>query len=170
MYPPTSSSSSSSFSSSSSDPHHSRYYVYYAALDEIVNLTCSVDANPSKVSFYWTFNGSKNLSSSFASASSSSSSFRDENVMSNTKSGQRLSDDYNKMSRANKNVYTKNETNNINLGWKTLSSSNVHESSENIITIKPTSNDDFGLFACWAKNIAGLQTEPCLFALLPISK
>lgn len=109
-----------------------------------------MDANPAQVSFHWTFNGSEKILAS-------------KQVDESRKGGNQAA------SLRHQPVVNKNDTISVISQWK-ASSSAVHQSMESVLHVRPISMDDFGLFACWAKNVAGLQAEPCLFAVLPMSK
>lgn len=35
---------------------------------------------------------------------------------------------------------------------------------------KPKTNEDFGSLYCWARNIVGVQKEPCIFSVIPAGR
>ena len=128
-----------------------------ANIGSIVTMICEVDANPTNVTFLWRTKHQEILFPSSSTGSSSSSTYQ-----------------YNNNHHMEQQKYS-TETSMLILG----SSSNSFSSSSseqqqqqqnnyrkiirNRLELRIESDDDYGQYQCWARNLAGDQTEPCLY-------
>ncbi|RWS13039.1 nephrin-like protein, partial [Dinothrombium tinctorium] len=113
--------------------------VYNSVPSEKATVQCKVDANPKDVSFYWTFNGTE-----ISSLISNSETVTSSSSIASSKSAKTANSKH-------QHIFERQVDNGL----------------ESILYFTPSSVSDFGLLACWAKNIVGSQLEPCLFTLLP---
>jgi hypothetical protein len=52
-----------------------------------------------------------------------------------------------------------------------VDNSNSHSDDvKNVLDFKPQSENDYGTVLCWGVNSIGLQTEPCVFQVVPAGK
>lgn len=45
-----------------------------------------------------------------------------------------------------------------------------NEDVQNVLEFKPQSENDYGTVLCWGSNSIGMQTEPCVFQVVPAGK
>lgn len=46
----------------------------------------------------------------------------------------------------------------------------VNDDVRNALEFKPQSENDYGMVLCWGLNAIGMQTEPCMFQVVPAGK
>lgn len=64
----------------------------------------------------------------------------------------------------------------VNFRWKfntsvsEITELHVNEDVKNVLEFKPQSENDYGTVLCWGLNSIGMQTEPCVFQVVPAGK
>lgn len=128
-----------------------------ANIGSIVTMICEVDANPTNVTFLWR---TKHQEILFPSSSTGSSSTYQHNNNHHMEQQKYSTETSMLILGSSSNLFSSSSS---EQQQQQQQQNNYRKIIRNRLELLIESDDDYGQYQCWARNLAGDQTEPCFY-------